>query len=69
MVHVRKCSLGRRGKSTTEFYKGDKPQIYCRGWVDLHNDEPLPECKACADWVHGEQCEKDYEEWKKGVEE
>lgn len=29
------------------------------------NDEPLEICKNCKDWVHGEQCEIDFENAKK----
>lgn len=62
MVHVRKCPCKRgRSKPTTEFYNHGKPQIYCMGWVDLYNDEPLDDCKNCADWTYGEQAEKDFE--------
>lgn len=69
MVHVRACPLGKRGKPTTEFYKDGKPQIYCFGWVDMRTDEPLKECKACKDFVYGEQIDIDYENWRKLVEE
>ena len=61
MVHVKKCPCKNgRGKPTTEFYKDDKPQIYCYGWIDLYNDEPLECCKNCDDWVYGEQCQIDF---------
>lgn len=72
MVHVKKCPLRikdkthERGKPTTEFYIDGKPQIYCYGFIDLYNDEPLEECKKCLDWVNGEQCEKDFEEHLRG---
>lgn len=59
MVHT-KCSFGKRGKPSTEFYINGKPQIYCYGWIDQMNDEPLDECRICPDWVCGEQCEKDF---------
>lgn len=63
MVHVKKCPCKNgRGRPTTEFYKDGKPQIYCYGWIDLYNDEPLDVCKNCKDWVHGEQCEYDCRE-------
>lgn len=69
MVHVKKCPCENgRSKPTTEFYDNGKPQIYCRGWIDCYNDEPLDCCKNCADWAYGEQCEKDFDErlkrWK-----
>lgn len=68
MVHVKKCPLKKRGKPTTEFCDNGKPQIYCNGWIDCYNDEPLEECRKCADWVNGEQCQRDFDErlkhWK-----
>lgn len=61
MVHVRKCPCPEgRGKASTEFHIDGKPQIYCNGWQDAMTDEPLAECKACQDWVYGEQCEIDF---------
>lgn len=71
MVHVKKCPCEYgRSKPTTDFYKivdGErKPQIYCYGWIDVENDEPLEICKNCADFVYGEQCEKDFQEYRKG---
>lgn len=62
MVHVKKCPCKNgRSKPTTEFYKYGKPQIYCMGWIDCYNDEPLDECKNCLDWVNGLQCQKDFD--------
>lgn len=62
MVHVRKCPCEYgRGRSTTEFYKKGKPQIYCYGWNDARNDEPIEVCKNCKDFVYGEQLEYDFE--------
>lgn len=51
MVHVKKCPYCKRGKASTEFYIGDKPQIYCYGWIDPQNDEVIDVCKNCADHV------------------
>lgn len=51
MVHVKKCPLGKRGRPSTEFYKDGKPQVYCHGYIDKMTDDPLKECKACADYV------------------
>lgn len=66
MVHVKKCPYeAGRGKPTTEFYIDEKPQIYCLGWINYMNDEPLEICKNCKDWVYGEQCEIDFENAKK----
>lgn len=59
MVHVKKCTHGKRGKPSTEFWKDEKPQIYCRGWIDQMTDEALEECKRCLDWAEGEQVDKD----------
>ena len=62
MVHVKKwsCEYG-RGVPTTEFYIDGKPQIYCRGWVDKMNDEPLVVCKLCLYFADSEQPQKDLE--------
>ena len=66
MVHVRKCPCkSGRGRPVTEFHIKGKPQIYCFGRYDMMTEEALPICKKCADWVDGEQIEKDYEEAKK----
>lgn len=66
MVHVYKCPLTEgRGNPTTEFHINGKPQVYCLGWIDSMTDEPLETCKNCKDWVHGEQCEIDFENAKK----
>lgn len=47
MVNVKKCPCEHgRGKPTTEFYDNGKPQIYCMGWVNNYNDEPLECCKT-----------------------
>lgn len=68
MVHVTRCPCkDGRGRSTTEFFKDGKPQIYCYGWIDGMTDEPLEICKKCKDWVHGEQCEQDFKEHRDGT--
>lgn len=41
----------RRGKPTIEFYKDEKPQYYCYGYIDVGTDEPLEDCKRCKDFV------------------
>ena len=41
----------RRGKSTIEFYKDEKPQYYCYGYIDFSTDEPLEDCKLCKNLV------------------
>jgi len=60
MVHVKECPNG-LGRSTpvTEFYKNGEPQIYCMGWTYYDSKEPMEECRKCADWVWGIQCEMD----------
>lgn len=40
-----------RGKPTIEFYKDEKPQYYCYGYIDSETDEPLEDCKQCKDFV------------------
>ena len=68
MVHVKKCPCEYgRGRPTTEFYKDDKPQIYCMGWLDKMNDEPLEICASCADFFQGEQCYQDFEHHRQEV--
>lgn len=60
MVYVKKCPYGNRSRAETAFWINGKPQIYCAGWIDRMTDEPLEICQKCADWVNGEQCEKDF---------
>lgn len=67
MVHTKRCPLGKRGNPTTEFYIGEIPQIYCMGWIDKRTAEAIKTCKNCLDWVHGEQCLKDFEAAKKNA--
>ena len=65
MVHVNKCPCEYgRGKPTTEFYIKGKPQTYCNGWQDGMTDEVIAVCRNCKDWVYGEQCEKDWENYR-----
>lgn len=69
MVHVKKCPCKNgRGRPTTEFHINGKPQIYCYGWIDRMTDEPLEVCRNCLDYVNGEQCEIDFENYKKNNE-
>lgn len=66
MVHVINCPCKYgRGRPTTEFYKDGKPQIYCYGVIDSFRDDYCECCKNCKDWVDGEQCELDFEEYRK----
>lgn len=51
----------RRGKSTIEFYKDEKPQYYCYGYIDSETDEPLEDCKQCKDFV--ELAQKDLDNY------
>lgn len=59
MIHVKKCPIGKRGHPSTEYILDGKPYIYCQGWVCSENDEPLEECKACAD--HVSRAQSDFE--------
>lgn len=59
MVHVRVCPFGKRGRPSTEFYKGDVPQIYCNGWWDNMTDELIDVCKNCADNVYKAEADFD----------
>lgn len=47
----KKGIVKRRGKPTIEFYKDEKPQYYCYGYIDSETDEPLEDCKQCKDFV------------------
>ncbi len=68
MVHT-KCSYEKgRGRPTTEFYLFGRPQIYCMGWIDPMNDEPISVCKKCPDFVAGQQCAIDFLEYRKREE-
>lgn len=68
MVHVKKCPCENgRGRPTTEFHINGKPQIYCYGWIDRRTDEPVEVCRNCLDYVNGEQCEIDFENYKRGL--
>lgn len=67
MVHTKcKFELG-RSRPTTEFYVNGKPQIYCVGWNDLRTDETIDICKNCPDYVNGEQCAKDFEDYRRSL--
>lgn len=58
----------RRGEPTIEWYdENSKPQIYCRGYKHLFNDEPLKSCKNCTDFVLGAQIEKDFNNFKNRI--
>ena len=39
--------VSRRGEPSIEWYKDEKPQYYCYGYIDKMTDELLPECKEC----------------------
>lgn len=56
-----KCAYGKRGKSTIEFYKCDKPQRYCYGWEDAMTGEAVKECENCPKYYIYAQ--RDLEEW------
>ena len=56
-----KCAFGERGKSSIEWWKDDKPQIYCYGWISEYTGEIPEECRNCPDHVFNAQ--KDYDEY------
>ena len=58
----KKGIVKRRGKPTIEFYKDEKPQYYCYGYVDCSTDEPIEICKKCKDFVYHAQ--EDLERYK-----
>ncbi len=47
---VKKGEVGRRGVAVTEFYIDGEPQVYCLGYGDAMNDEPIDTCKNCRDF-------------------
>lgn len=57
----KKGIVKRRGKPTIEFYKDEKPQYYCYGYIDSETDEPLEDCKRCKDFV--DQAQEDLEKY------
>ena len=59
----------KRGKPTIEWYdENNTAQVYCGGYKDASNDEPLDSCKNCIDFVLGGQIEKDFNDFKKRIE-
>lgn len=56
-----KCVLGKRGYPSHEWNDGMKDRIYCLGRIDRMTDDPLPECRACPDYV--DKAEDDRDEW------
>ncbi len=63
----KKGIVKRRGKPTIEFYKDEKPQYYCYGYVDCSTDEPIETCKQCKDFVDNAQA--DLEKYMVGEQE
>lgn len=57
----KKGIVKRRSKPTIEFYKDEKPQYYCYGYIDSETDEPLDECKQCLDFI--EMAQKDLDNY------
>lgn len=60
-----KCALGQRSGSTHEWNDGVKDHIYCYGYIDKKNDEPLPECLACPDHVY--KAQEDMDRWRESM--
>lgn len=57
----------RRGKPTIEFYKDEKPQYYCYGYIDATTDEPIEDCKRCRDFV--DHAQEDLEKYMESEQE
>ena len=58
------CKAKERGKvsrrsTSIEWYKDDKPQYYCYGYIDKMTDDLLPECKECRSHVSKAQDDLD----------
>ena len=51
--------VSRRGELSIEWYKDDKPQYYCYGYIDKMTDDFLPECKECRSHVSKAQDDLD----------
>ena len=51
--------VNRRGKPSIEWYKDDKPQYYCYGYIDSMTDDVLQECKECRNHVSKAQYDLD----------
>lgn len=62
----KKGIVKRRGKPTIEFYRDEKPQYYCYGYVDYSTDDPIEDCKRCKDFV--DHAQEDLEIYKAGGE-
>ena len=54
--------VDRRGEPSIEWYKDDKPQYYCYGYIDKMTDELLSECKKCQN--HVDKAQDDLDEWR-----
>lgn len=57
----------RRGKPTIEFYKDEKPQYYCYGYIDATTDELIEDCKRCRDFV--DRAQEDLEKYMESEQE
>ena len=51
------------GKPSLEWHKGDEPQYYFRGYMDMKTDEPIVECRICDKFV--ENAQDDLEAWNR----
>lgn len=56
---VKNGEVKRRGKPSIEFFRGNKPQYYCHGYIDAMTDEALETCRRCPDFV--DYAQKDLE--------
>ena len=54
--------VARRGKPSIEWFKDEKPQYYCYGYIDKMTDELLSECKKCQN--HVDKAQDDLDEWR-----
>lgn len=63
----KKGIVKRRGKPTIEFYKDEKPQYYCYGYIDVGTDEPIEDCKRCRHFV--DRAQEDLEKYMESEQE
>ena len=55
-----------RGQASIEWYdENNKPQYYCRGYLDASTEEPLKTCQKCRDFLGSSFIEEDFKKFQK----